>query len=145
MKLIPETHVHTGISKEWLESLPTASEFKITINESETTGMNNCVPTEEKSVIYWMRRDNRKNLSRMTSQKAVETNKVITVECPENGKIVLATAYYGDVIADKEPFQEDWTAVQCEQWVKHNPDSFWAKHGLVEEPTCDSSEDCNKS
>ena len=65
--------------------------------------------------------------------EAVATSKVVTVEVPHEGEVVLATAYFGNEVADKEPFDPSWDIPQCEEWVRNNPDSFWATHALVAE------------
>ena len=132
MNIITESHIHADISKSWLESLPTAKEFNISIHECPTSGLDNCVETDESDAIYWMNRDDRPNLSRMvTNRDQVTTNSVVVVQCPEDGKIVVATAYYGTAIADREEFTNE--ANECVQWCKDNKDSFWATHALVEE------------
>lgn len=133
MKIISESHVHDGINPSWIEALPASEEFKISVHESEFEGLDHCVKTDESSEIYWEKRGDRPNFSRMVKASAVKTNKVVTVEVPHNGEIVLATAYFGRKVADKEPFDSDWSIAQCEEWVRNNPDSFWANHALVKE------------
>ena len=134
MRVITETHIHNGIDKTWLENLPASDEFKISIIDSKFEGLDHCVKTNSYNEIYWEKRGDRPNYSRMVrGVDPIKTNKVITVEVPHNGEVVLATAYFGNEIADKEPFEEGWSIEECEQWVKDNPNSFWATHALIEE------------
>ena len=132
-KVITESHIHAGINQEFIEALPQSTEFKISVVESPTEGLDHCVETDSQSAIYWERRGDRPNLSRMVKGEPVTTNKVVVVEVPHEGEVVVATAYFGREIADKEPFEADWTQEQCEAWVEANPNSFWATHALVEE------------
>ena len=133
MNIIKESHVHPGISKDFLVSLPSAEAFKIQVIDSDSEGLDACIATDEESAIYWMRRGDRPNLSRMVVGEAVSTNKIVVIEGDEKGEIVLFTAYYGREVADQEPFEADWTEIECDAWVKANPDSFWANNALVEE------------
>lgn len=135
MNIIGESHIHPGIPTAWLESIPASEEFKITVHESESEGLDHCIDTNESSEIYWERRGNRSNLSRMVVGTPVVTNKIVTIECPNDDgvTIVLATAYYGREVADREPFQHNWSEEDCNEWVRNNPDHFWSTHALVKE------------
>ena len=134
VNIIDESHVHKGISTSWLESIPAAEEFAIRIHVSNDRGLDHCIDTDENSVIYWARRGDRANFSRMVSgDLPYDTDMVVTVEVPHEGSIVLATAYFGCEIADKEPFQPDWSIEDCQKWCQENPESFWATHALVAE------------
>ena len=132
-KLIKESHIHAGISTDFLKELPTSSEFKISVVKSDTQGLDHCIKTDSQSEVYWVKRGDRPNLSRMVVGEPISTNKVVVVEVPHEGQIVVATAYYGREVADKEPFTEDMTQADCEAWIEANPSSFWATHALVEE------------
>ena len=132
--MIPESHVHKGISTSWLETIPSAEEFRIQVIESDFEGLDHCVEVTVDNDIYWTKRGGRGNYSRMVSDATpVVTNKIVTVEVPHEGSIVLATAYFGRVVADKEPFLPEWSVEDCREWVRANPDSFWATHALIEE------------
>jgi len=134
MKLIDESHIHAGITSQWLESLPASEEFKIQVLESNFEGLDHCVTTSADSDIYWAKRGPRGNFSRMVhGVSPVVTNKIVTIEVPHEGSIVLATAYFGRVVADMEPFQPEWSVEECQEWVQANPESFWAAHALVHE------------
>lgn len=135
MKIIAKSHIHAGIDRVWLENLPAADGFKISTHRCEESGLDHCVKTGDSDTVYWARRGDRPNLSRMVTGRDPEpTNSVVTVEVPDgdNG-VVLATAYFGNEVADREPFQQEWSAEECEAWVLANPGSFWATHALVAE------------
>ena len=135
-KLIKDSHIHANIDQAFISELPTSKEFKISVVESPSNGFDHCIeakPSLKSPAVYWVRRGDRKNYSRMVIGEPISTNQVVVVEVPHEGEIVVATAYYGREVADQEPFQADWTEADCEAWVEANPDSFWANHALVEE------------
>jgi hypothetical protein len=133
MRIIPESHIHMLIDPAWVAALPESPGFSIQVHETDQVGYDHCVESEGHET-YWLQRAGRPGLSRMVTGVApVRTTSIVTVEVPHDGQIVLATAYYGRVAADKEPFEADWSAAQCDEWVRNNPESFWATHGLIEE------------
>lgn len=132
-KIIKESHIHKNIDTQFIEELPQSSEFKISVVDSPSEGLDHCIKTDSKSEIYWERRGDRPNLSRMVVGEPISTSKVVVVEVPHNNEIVVATTYFGREVADKEPFTADMTQADCEAWIEANPDSFWATHALIQE------------
>jgi hypothetical protein len=135
-KITIDSHIHANIDQSFIESLPESTEFKISVVESPKSGLDHCIKADaslKSPVVYWEKRGDRKNFSRMVVGEPIPTNQVVVVEVPHQGEVIVATAYYGREPADVEPFRAEWTKAECQEWVEANPSSFWATHALVEE------------